>query len=171
MITPMSHRRSLGDGGGGGREVGWHCAPPPPPQKKKKKKKCRCKNSGKILANSGVFFFCVCVRQLFLPGVLWDLMYPLCDTTEYSTDFERGKKKKSARVYLHKSRSRKSHVFSRNWVRIDYNLVAVTGFMGSYFFFPFHAFTAKKNCGVEITPPVLIEDHTMHFTPVLILRC
>ena len=25
----------------------------------------------------------------------------------------------------------------------------------------------SKNCGVKITPPVLIEDHTMHFTPVL----
>ena len=25
----------------------------------------------------------------------------------------------------------------------------------------------SKNCGVQITPPVLIEDHTMHFTPVL----
>ena len=24
----------------------------------------------------------------------------------------------------------------------------------------------SKNCGVKITPPVLIEDHTMHFTPV-----
>ena len=24
---------------------------------------------------------------------------------------------------------------------------------------------------VKITPPVLIEDHTMHFTPVLNLRC
>ena len=23
-----------------------------------------------------------------------------------------------------------------------------------------------KNCGVKITPPVLIEDHTMQFTPV-----
>ena len=23
----------------------------------------------------------------------------------------------------------------------------------------------SKNCGVKITPPVLIEDHTMHFTP------
>ena len=31
-------------------------------------------------------------------------------------------------------------------------------------------FTAK-NCGVKITPPVLIEDHTMHFTPVLNLWC
>ena len=29
----------------------------------------------------------------------------------------------------------------------------------------------NKNCGVKITPPVLIEDHTMHFTPVLNLRC
>ena len=28
-----------------------------------------------------------------------------------------------------------------------------------------------KNCGVKITPPVLIEDHTMHFTPVLNLWC
>ena len=25
----------------------------------------------------------------------------------------------------------------------------------------------SKNCGVKITPPVYIEDHTMHFTPVL----
>ena len=29
----------------------------------------------------------------------------------------------------------------------------------------------SKNCGVKFTPPVLIEDHTMHFTPVLNLRC
>ena len=29
----------------------------------------------------------------------------------------------------------------------------------------------SKNCGVKITPPVLIEDHTMHFTPVLNLWC
>ena len=29
----------------------------------------------------------------------------------------------------------------------------------------------RKNCGVKITPPGLIEDHTMHFTPVLNLRC
>ena len=29
----------------------------------------------------------------------------------------------------------------------------------------------SKNCGVKITPPVLIEDHTMHFIPVLNLRC
>ena len=29
----------------------------------------------------------------------------------------------------------------------------------------------SKNCGVKLTPPVLIEDHTMHFTPVLNLRC
>ena len=29
----------------------------------------------------------------------------------------------------------------------------------------------SKNCGVEITPSVLIEDHTMHFTPVLNLWC
>ena len=28
----------------------------------------------------------------------------------------------------------------------------------------------NKNCGVKITSPVLIEDHTMHFTPVLNLR-
>ena len=28
-----------------------------------------------------------------------------------------------------------------------------------------------KNCGVKITPPVLIEDHTMHFTPMLNLWC
>ena len=27
----------------------------------------------------------------------------------------------------------------------------------------FGPYTAKK-CGVKITPPVLIEDHTMHFT-------
>ena len=25
----------------------------------------------------------------------------------------------------------------------------------------------SKNYGVRITPPVLIEDYTMHFTPVL----
>ena len=25
----------------------------------------------------------------------------------------------------------------------------------------------SKNCGVKITPPEFIEDHTMHFTPVL----
>ena len=29
----------------------------------------------------------------------------------------------------------------------------------------------SKNCGVKITPPVLTEDHTMHFTPVLNLWC
>ena len=30
----------------------------------------------------------------------------------------------------------------------------------------------SKNCGVKITPLVLIiEDHTMHFAPVLNLRC
>ena len=29
----------------------------------------------------------------------------------------------------------------------------------------------SKNCGVKITPPVLIEDHTMHFTPVLNWWC
>ena len=29
----------------------------------------------------------------------------------------------------------------------------------------------SKNCGVKITPPVLIEDRIMHFTPVLNLRC
>ena len=29
----------------------------------------------------------------------------------------------------------------------------------------------SKNCGVKITPPVLIKDHTMHFTPVLNLWC
>ena len=29
----------------------------------------------------------------------------------------------------------------------------------------------SRNCGVTITPPVLIEDHTMHFTPVLNLWC
>ena len=29
----------------------------------------------------------------------------------------------------------------------------------------------SKNYGVKITPPVLIEDYTMHFTPVLNLRC
>ena len=29
----------------------------------------------------------------------------------------------------------------------------------------------SKNRGVKITPPVLIEDHTMHFTPVLNLWC
>ena len=29
----------------------------------------------------------------------------------------------------------------------------------------------SKNCGVKITPPVLIEDHTVHFTPVLNLWC
>ena len=32
----------------------------------------------------------------------------------------------------------------------------------------------SKYCGppgVKITPPGLIEDHTMHFTPVLNLRC
>ena len=28
-------------------------------------------------------------------------------------------------------------------------------------------FRAKKKCGVKLTPPVLIEDHTMHLTPVL----
>ena len=28
-----------------------------------------------------------------------------------------------------------------------------------------------KKRGIKITPPVLIEDHTMHFTPVLNLRC
>ena len=31
----------------------------------------------------------------------------------------------------------------------------------------FYLFQHSKNCGVKITPPVLIEDHTMHFTPVL----
>ena len=25
----------------------------------------------------------------------------------------------------------------------------------------------SKNCGVKITPPVLIEEPTIHFTPVL----
>ena len=30
---------------------------------------------------------------------------------------------------------------------------------------------AQQKCGVKITPPVLIEDHTMHFTPVLNLWC
>ena len=29
----------------------------------------------------------------------------------------------------------------------------------------------SKRCGVKLTPPVLIEDHTMQFTPVLNLRC
>ena len=29
----------------------------------------------------------------------------------------------------------------------------------------------SKNCGVKSTPPVLIEDHTMHLTPVLNLWC
>ena len=29
----------------------------------------------------------------------------------------------------------------------------------------------SKNCGVKLTPPVLIEDHTMHFAPVLNLWC
>ena len=29
----------------------------------------------------------------------------------------------------------------------------------------------SRNCGVKITPPVYIEDHTMHFTPVLNLWC
>ena len=29
----------------------------------------------------------------------------------------------------------------------------------------------SKNCGVKITPPVYIEDHTMHFTPVLNVWC
>ena len=29
----------------------------------------------------------------------------------------------------------------------------------------------SKNYGVNITPPVLIEDYTMHFTPLLNLRC
>ena len=28
--------------------------------------------------------------------------------------------------------------------------------------------THSKDCGVKSTPPVYIEDHTMHFTPVLI---
>ena len=28
-----------------------------------------------------------------------------------------------------------------------------------------------QNRGVKITPPVYIEDHTMHFTPVLNVWC
>ena len=35
----------------------------------------------------------------------------------------------------------------------------------------FYMFPHSKICGVNITQPVLIEDHTMHFTPVLNLRC
>ena len=40
-----------------------------------------------------------------------------------------------------------------------------------FFFLIQNLILHSKNYGVKITPPVFIVDYTMHFTPVLNLRC